>query len=481
MYFLSSSTSQPDRPTLTQIQDSTSVASKLPKSPAQASKHGRTEQSACSRDAPPRKKKKLSVEESPKRRTDRKVVPRSIQGMVPYGPGDWFDDLINAPSPTKDLPLEPKIDPTRPKNTFSDQSATYETPSDSIPSGPYSQHPASKQPYAAPTAPMVVANDIDDPLTPLVELSRSVESPGLPSKSQVNSPILTEEEYNEENDNVARSRLDAMEIPWPRPSENSISFPTQTASTPQTDQETAIESSDRLQGISTDIGKPAKPDASHTASKSTPDKIHTERGSSRATSRPGNEAEQAGPSIPNTPTQPLSDQGTVKASTEEIELKDKPQDRPQLLKIHQGSRSSSAETRPSKPRSRTQIPLWIITREPRYTEERWDDGKFQGTQLSDFLEGISKVTQRDRIEKVKLTLRTPTFDTKITVYKDAEDSWISAKEKFVEKIKEAIAEAKTKRRNELGNFEILVEPFYEQNVEVSSKLEEDLEEFNIGF
>ena len=80
-----------------------------------------------------------------------------------------------------------------------------------------------------------------------------------------------------------------------------------------------------------------------------------------------------------------------------------------------------------------------------------------------------------------MTLRTPTFDTKITVYKDAEDSWISAKEKFVEKLKEAIAEAKTKRRNELANFEILVEPFYEQTVEMSSKLEEDLEEFDIGF
>jgi hypothetical protein len=394
--------------------------------------------------------------------------------MVPYGPGDSFEEL--SPSPTRDQLLEPNVDTTRPKNPLRSQSATSETPSDSIPNGASSQHPVSKRPFAAPTAPMLPANDIDHLLTPLVEVSRSVEAPGLPSKSQVNSPILTEEDKNEENDNVERSRFGAVETPLPRPSENFVAFPTRAASTLQTGQETANEHSDKLQGISTDIGSLAEPHANHIASKSTPDKILTERGSSRASSHPVIEAGQEGPSIPNTPTQPLSNQRTIKASTEEIELKDKPQDHPQLLTAHQHSRSLSAEIGPSKPRSKTQVSLWIITREPRYTEERWDDGKFQGTQLLDFLEGISKVTQRDRIEKVKLTLRTPTFDTKLTVYKDAEDSWVAAKQKFVEKLKEAMAEAKIKRPNEPANYEIFVEPFYEQNVETSSKLEEDLAE-----
>ena len=483
MYLSPSSTTQSDRQILTQRQDSTNVTGKLPKSPARSSKHARTERSAGSRDAPPRKKKRLSVEESPKRRTDRKGVPRSRPGMVPYDVSeDWFEE-IKTPSPTQDPSLAPNIDGNGPKDTHSEQSDTYEAPLDPIPNVSYSMHPASKKPYAAPMAPMVVTNKVDDSLLPLVELSPSAEPPDLPSKSQANSPTPTEEDYNEEDYNLAPfqmkySQLVEVKTLQPRPSEKSVSFPTQAAPTSQTHQETATELLNNLQGVSeTDIDSPAEPYTSRTASKSTPDQTLTGHGSSRATSQPGNEAEPADPSVPSTPTEPFSGQRTVKASTAEIEQKENPQDRPQFLKIHQGGRSSSAENGPLKPRPKTQIPLWIITREPRYTEERWDDGKFQGTQLSDFLEGVSKVTQRDHIEKVKLTLRTPTFDTKITVFKDADDSWISAKERFLEKLKEARAEARAKRPNEPANFEILVEPFYEQNAELSSKFDEDEEEF----
>jgi hypothetical protein len=131
----------------------------------------------------------------------------------------------------------------------------------------------------------------------------------------------------------------------------------------------------------------------------------------------------------------------------------------------------------SKPRPKTQIPLWIITREPRYTEERWDDGKFSGTPLSAFIAGISQVTQRQHIEKVKLTLRTPMSDTKITVFKDAEDSWTSAKDTFVEKLKEARLEARARRQNDSLSCKILVEPFYEQNMLPSGSFDEDDEEF----
>ena len=87
--------------------------------------------------------------------------------------------------------------------------------------------------------------------------------------------------------------------------------------------------------------------------------------------------------------------------------------------IQQTSSDSS-----TKPRQKTQIPLWIITREgrdSRYCEERWNEGKLSGHSLSAFISGISQVTQRDQIEKIKLTLRTATSDTKITVFKDEED------------------------------------------------------------
>ena len=152
--------------------------------------------------------------------------------------------------------------------------------------------------------------------------------------------------------------------------------------------------------------------------------------------------------------------------------------RPQAHERKEPTQGSTTEPSSAKPRQKTQIPLWIITREPRYTEERWDDGKFMGTPLPAFIEGISKVTQRHHIEKIKLTLRAPTFDTKITVYQDAEDSWASAKETFIEKLREAKAEARARRQTENVTFKILVEPFYEEGMLPSGGIDEDVEEFD---
>ena len=101
-----------------------------------------------------------------------------------------------------------------------------------------------------------------------------------------------------------------------------------------------------------------------------------------------------------------------------------------------------------------------------------------GTPLPAFIEGISKVTQRHHIEKIKLTLRAPTFDTKITVYQDAEDSWASAKETFIEKLREAKAEARARRQTENVTIKILVEPFYEEGMLPSGGIDEDVEEFD---
>ena len=141
--------------------------------------------------------------------------------------------------------------------------------------------------------------------------------------------------------------------------------------------------------------------------------------------------------------------------------------------------SSESSTRP---RQKTQIPLWIITREgrdSRYCEERWNEGKLSGHSLSTFISGISQVTQRNQIEKIKLTLRTTTSDTKITVFKDEEDSWVSAREAIIEKIKEAKSEARARRQNEMANIKILVEPFYEQSLLPSGVVDEDEEDFEV--
>lgn len=110
-----------------------------------------------------------------------------------------------------------------------------------------------------------------------------------------------------------------------------------------------------------------------------------------------------------------------------------------------------------------QIPLWVIlTRDPLYTEKQWNEGKFQGPPLSVFLEGLNKVTRRNNVEKIELTLRTPFSNTILTVENGAEDAWITAKATFGEKLKESRAEARMKRIDDTAGYKILIEPFYEQ-------------------
>lgn len=141
---------------------------------------------------------------------------------------------------------------------------------------------------------------------------------------------------------------------------------------------------------------------------------------------------------------------------------------------------SQATSQPSTPvpRPRIQIPFWIITREPLYTEELWNDGKFQGLSLTDFLAGITKVTQQSNIEKIKLTLRTPFSNTILTVYGDAEDAWTTAKATFAEKLKESRAEARTRRVDDSGGYKILIEPFYEQVIMTGGGTEADDDVFD---
>jgi hypothetical protein len=141
---------------------------------------------------------------------------------------------------------------------------------------------------------------------------------------------------------------------------------------------------------------------------------------------------------------------------------------------------SQTLSQPSTPvrRPRIQIPFWIITREPLYTEELWNEGKFQGLLLADFLDGITKVTQRGYIEKIKLTLRTPFSNTILTVHSDAEDAWTTAKATFAEKLKESRAEARARKVDDSGGYKILIEPFYEQVIMTGGGTEADDDVFD---
>jgi hypothetical protein len=130
------------------------------------------------------------------------------------------------------------------------------------------------------------------------------------------------------------------------------------------------------------------------------------------------------------------------------------------------------------PRLRIQIPFWIITRESLYTEELWNNGKFQSLTLADFLEGVAEVTKRSHIEKIKLTLRTPFSNTILTIHGDAEDAWTTAKLTFAEKLKESRADARTRSVDDSRGYKILVEPFYEQVIVTDSGTEADEDMFN---
>jgi hypothetical protein len=469
-----STTGRWKRPILTETQDSINVTRQLSKSVAQASKRRRN---AASCNVTPRKKKK-SGKERPQRHTERKRPPRNRPGIIPYISDEGYEAIMKTLSPSPDSPLGLEMDEGRPKNILHSSKESNEESIETVPKGSYSQSTTTKIPFAAPTAPMVVASEVDDPLLPF-EASQPSAPPVLASKSQVNSSSDVNPRYPPPK--RVRLRLQGKRGLQPKVSDQPrpLLSPVETALPPQSNHETLSEPLNFPQsGVENNMDSHLELHTSHAASKSTPGKISAARGPSSATPLPISESIQ-----PSSPSGGISGlyspaERTGEARTAEIESNRSLQGNQHILKGYQSDRNSSAENLSSKPRSKTQVPLWIITREPRYTEERWDDGKFQGTQLSDFLEEVSKVTQRNHIEKLKLTLRTPTFDTKITVFRDADDSWISAKETFVEKLKEARAEAKAKRPNEPASYKILIEPFYEEGSEMNSKVDEDDEEFD---
>jgi hypothetical protein len=140
------------------------------------------------------------------------------------------------------------------------------------------------------------------------------------------------------------------------------------------------------------------------------------------------------------------------------------------------SKALSLENFISKPRPKPQVNFLIVMREPRDTTMFWPEGQIQGTSLSSFFAGVAKATQRGGIEKLELTLKTATSDTKVPVAKDDEDSWLVAKSLFAEKLKAARMKAKSKGVNENANSQIYIEPFYGQIGSVDGVQEEDEED-----
>ncbi|KAH7369997.1 hypothetical protein BKA65DRAFT_487502 [Rhexocercosporidium sp. MPI-PUGE-AT-0058] len=127
------------------------------------------------------------------------------------------------------------------------------------------------------------------------------------------------------------------------------------------------------------------------------------------------------------------------------------------------------------PRPRPQIPLWVITYTPRYTEELWDTGRLSNTTLSSFLDSLSVLISRpaESIDKIKLTLRTPLSDTKINIVVEGEgqgeESWVAAMKAFRERLRGL--------RGRVEGCCILIEPVWEAGMgeEGVGEGEEDIE------
>ncbi|KAE9363287.1 hypothetical protein N431DRAFT_357571 [Stipitochalara longipes BDJ] len=122
------------------------------------------------------------------------------------------------------------------------------------------------------------------------------------------------------------------------------------------------------------------------------------------------------------------------------------------------SPTESASNQRSQPQM--QMNFFIVIHEPREKSIFWPEGKIQGTSLSEFIAGVAKVTKRDCIERLDLTLKTSTLEATVPVATDNEASWLVAKKHFTEKLKAARVKAKAKGLDESADPEIYVEPFY---------------------
>lgn len=127
--------------------------------------------------------------------------------------------------------------------------------------------------------------------------------------------------------------------------------------------------------------------------------------------------------------------------------------------VKQSSTPTPEPASANVPKSKPQIPLWVITRTPHPTEELWDNGKLTGQTLPSFLTSLSLLTSRpaDSINKIIFTLRTPISNTKISVGREAEDGWTRVMETFRGKLREVAP----KGRSLSEVCSILIEPVWE--------------------
>jgi len=416
--------------------------------PVHPTKHARTDHQKVSvqDDSLPRKRKKYNLGESPRRTGRKRVTLVDLN----YGSDHEFEELISS------------TDEPRPKSCPSTQKASpLSSQRDSCP-----QIHASAQPYSTPTAPMIATSIPDTETAPSVsqlDVSTGQQSRDSARSRCVKLKFVQKPQTELQGQAQSPTRFDRTTHDSPAPSRIDMS-----------ENSTSV---NHTKSHSNHLPRAPSPQQMHLAQKPS-DSIWNEDDSNIPSDPPVEYRETSRHSLETGSKYPQANPANIPA--EKIhKYRFAP---PTLPKADSAKDAHPSENETSKTRSKIQVPLWIITRHPRYTEELWDEGRFQGTPLPVFIEELTKVTGGSHIERLKLTLRTPTQDTKVTVIRGAEDSWESAKKRFVEKLKETKAEAKrleneTGQKNETASIEIFIEPFYEQNTAVQNSVDEDEDEF----
>ncbi len=423
-------------------------APKRPFTSAQTGKHSRDERPAYENRA--RKRKKHQLEDSP-RRTERKRHPRSLPETVPPEVVNKLLDMedaeaeIEPPSPLSGGPRKQQSGPALPLQPLSSVSASGAPAYIVLDHGYFPGGP-----FAAPTAAMISTQRTTGP-----QPSLSTDQPA-PSSKVVRLKML-------HSDRIQKvKKLPPNHHP---------------AGVQSTTSPTKIENAGLAEPASADLQQNIA--ASENSPKSTLTSPQPPRWTETSSTPGDNDVESPGfprddlglslqvkslttngpHSVPPGKPLPSVQSTTVSNPERKPPTTKRPHATPETSTV---SQTLSQPNTPA-PRPRIQIPFWIITREPIYTQELWLEGKFQGLSLSDFLDGITKVTQRGtNIEKIKLTLRTPFSNTILMVYADAEDAWTTAKAAFAEKLKESRVEARNKGVDDSAGYKILIELFYEQ-------------------
>lgn len=118
------------------------------------------------------------------------------------------------------------------------------------------------------------------------------------------------------------------------------------------------------------------------------------------------------------------------------------------------------------------LPFWIITNEPKRTEELWPNGNLQQQSLLDCIRAIPNLRQISHLSGIKLTLETATRNTIMPISIDDEVFWEYAKTYLVERLEEVKGSV-----DGWSSVKIMIEPIYEDNADLGYGLDDD-EEFD---